>query len=64
MVDNQPTKKRMHNEIKQIKSVTWQDSKTEGVMKNDGACQWWIIVHAEEWGQPRQNELQSGLGKC
>jgi hypothetical protein len=24
----------------------WQDSKTEGIMKNDSAGQWWIIVHA------------------
>jgi hypothetical protein len=27
-------------------SKCWQDSKTEGVVKNDSAGQWWIIVHA------------------
>jgi hypothetical protein len=28
-------------------SKCWQDSKTEGVMKNDSAGQQWIIVHAD-----------------
>jgi hypothetical protein len=27
-------------------SKCWQYSRTEGVMKNDSAGQWWIIVHA------------------
>jgi hypothetical protein len=29
-----------------IVSECWQDSGTEGVMKNNSAGQWWIIVHA------------------